>query len=145
VANVDSLTFDLTDCSLRQQSSSHRGWMSSAGVAHMLRFHSGPPEWRFDLTDPRAAIEFYQQQCADNGGVMLGMERTSVAGAEALRGLFKYRAPIPDSLAMYYVGILWLLFGECNFQLNIEATETGTTGISRGSGNGNSRRLLAHC
>ena len=57
----------------------------------------------------------------------LAMERTTAAGAEALRGLFKYRAPVPGSLAMYYVGILWLPFQECNFRINIEAVETGIT------------------
>jgi hypothetical protein len=129
MASIDSLTFDLTDCSLRQQSESHRGWMNSAGVAHMLRFHPGPPDRPFDLSDRDAAAEFYRRQCADNGGVMLAMELTTAAGAEALRGLFKYRAPVPGSPAMYYVGILWLPFQECNFQINFEAMEAGTTGV----------------
>jgi hypothetical protein len=128
MAGIESLTFDLTDCSLREQSQSHRGWMNSAHVAHMLRFHPGPPDWPFDLTKPDEAAEFYRKQCADNGGVMLAMEVTTAAGAEALRGLFKYRAPVPGSLAMYYVGILWLPFQECRFQVNVEAMEAGTTG-----------------
>ncbi len=34
---------------------------------------------------------------------------TTVAGAEALRGVFKYRSPVPASLGMYYAGILFLL------------------------------------
>ena len=29
---------------------------------------------------------------------------------------------------MYYVGILWLPFQECNYQLHVEAMETGMTG-----------------
>jgi hypothetical protein len=95
----------------------------------MLQFHLSPPDWPFDLTNLDAATEFYRRQCADNSGVMLSMERTSAAGGEALRGLFKYRAPVPGSLAMYYVGILWLPFQECTFQVNIEAMETGTTGV----------------
>jgi hypothetical protein len=128
MAGIESLTFDLTDCSLREQSESHRGWMNSAGVAHSLRFNPGPPDWPFDLTSPDAAAEFYRKQCAHNGGVMLAMEVTTAAGVEALRGLFKYRAPVPRSLAMYYVGILWVPFRECNFQVNVEAMEAGTTG-----------------
>ncbi|MFO0592028.1 MAG: hypothetical protein U0441_31060 [Polyangiaceae bacterium] len=128
MAGIESLTFDLTGCSLREQSRSHRGWMNAAHVAHMLRFHLGPPDWPFDLTKPAEAGELYRKQCADNGGVMLAMEITTAAGVEALRGLFKYRAPVPRSLAMYYVGILWLPFQECLFQVNIEAMEAGTTG-----------------
>ena len=124
LASINSITFDLADCSLRQQSANHRGWMNSAGVAHMLRFYPGPPDWPFDLNDLNAATEYYWQQCANNGGVMLAMEITTVAGAEALRGLFKYRAPLPGSLAMYYLGILWLPFHDCNFQINIEAMES---------------------
>jgi hypothetical protein len=57
---------------------------------------------------------------------MLSLEGTMTAGAEALRGLFKYRAP--NGIAMYYVGILWLPFQECRFQINVEAIETGLTG-----------------
>ena len=127
--NVESLSFDLTDCSLREQSETHRGWMNGAGVAHRLQFNSGPPSWPFDLTDPQAATEFYRQQCADNQGVMLSMDVVTAAGIEVLRGIFKYRAPIPQSLAMYYVGILWVPFQKCNFQLNIEAMERGATGV----------------
>lgn len=126
--NIDSLTFDLSDCSLREQSENHRGWMNSGGVAHKLQFQLGPPEWQFDLTDPDAAIEFYRQQCAANSGVMLSMAVITAAGVEALRGLFKYRAPVPGSLAMYYVGILWLPFQACRYQINVESMETGTTG-----------------
>jgi hypothetical protein len=44
MASVDSLTFDLTDCALREQGEGHRGWTNSAHVAHTLRFHPGPPD-----------------------------------------------------------------------------------------------------
>lgn len=128
MTGIDSLTFDLTDCSLEEQSENHRGWMNSADVAHKLRFDRGPPDWPFDLTNPDEAAAFYRKQCADNGGTMLAMEVTTAAGAEWLCGLFKYRAPFPGSLAMYYVGILWLPFQECQFQVNVEAMEAGTTG-----------------
>src|SRR5947209_9475296 len=120
MTSIDSLTFDLTGCTLREQSASHRGWMNAAGTAHRLQFHAGPPDWPFDLTMPDAATEFYGKQCAGMGGVMLSMEVTTAAGAEALAGLFKYRAPAPHNLAMYYVAILWLPFRDCNFQVNVE-------------------------
>jgi hypothetical protein len=126
--SVGWLTFDLTDCKPEKHDENLRGWMSSAGVAHLLRFDHGPPPWPFDLRDPEGAASFYGAQCADNGGVMLSMGVSTVAGSEALHGLFKYRAPMPRSLAMYYVGILWIPFQEGRFQLNVEAMERGTTG-----------------
>jgi hypothetical protein len=106
VLSIDSLAFDLSDCSLKEQSENHRLWMNSRGVGHKLQFDLGPPDWPFDLTDSIAAREFYRQQCIDFGGAMLEMEVATVAGAEALEGLLKYRAPIADSLAMYYAGIV---------------------------------------
>lgn len=128
-ASLDSLTFDLTDYSLEKQDESHRAWTSSHHVVDLLRFAPTPPDWPFDLTDPEAASAFYRQQCADNGGVMLSMDVTEAGGNEALHGLFKYRAPTPRSLAMYYVGILWVPFQKCNFQVNVEAMEGGRTGV----------------
>lgn len=129
MASIDSLTFDLSDCLLREQSESRRLWLNSSGVAHLLRFESCSPDWSFDLTDPAAAKEFCRRQSVSLGGVMLSAEVTTPAGIEALRGLFKYRDPIhPGSPAMYYVGILWLPFQECCFQINVEAMETGITG-----------------
>ncbi|MFO0757459.1 MAG: hypothetical protein U0359_13260 [Byssovorax sp.] len=122
------MTFDLTDCTLQNDEENRRGWLSSAGVGHMLRFDPEPPEWPFDLTSPEVAADFYRRQCAENGGVMLSMSVTTVGGCEALHGLFKYRAPVPQSLAMYYVGILWIPFQDATFQLNVEAMEKGRTG-----------------
>ena len=126
--NIDSLTFDLTDCSLGEQSESHRRWMNSAGLAYLLRFNRGRLDWPFDLTKLDAATDYFTRQCGGNGGVMLSMHVSTVAGSEALCGLFKYRAPIPGSRAMYYVGIIWLPFQQCRFQVNVEAIEMGSTG-----------------
>jgi hypothetical protein len=103
--------------------------MNADHVAHMLRFNRGSINWPFDLTNPAAATEFYRNQCADNGGVMLAMEAVTAARAEGLSGLFKYRSPLPGSLGMAYVGILWLPFQDCWFQVNVEAFEMGTTGM----------------
>jgi hypothetical protein len=36
---------------------------------------------------------------------------------------------MPGSLGMAYVGILWLPFQDCRFQVNVEALEMGTTGV----------------
>jgi hypothetical protein len=127
--SVDSLSFDLSGCSLRSQDENHRGWMNGDHVAHMLRFDHGPIDWPFDLTNSAAATEYFRNQCAENGGVMLSMEVVTAAGVEGLSGLFKYRSPLPGSLGNCYVGILWLPFQDCRFQVNVEAFELGTTGI----------------
>jgi|SRR5665213_161882 len=57
------------------------------------------------------------------------MQVITIDGIEALRGLFKYHAPGPNRLAMAYIGILWLPFETCRFQINVEAMELGTTGM----------------
>jgi hypothetical protein len=130
MANVGSLTFDLTECAPRKQTDRERTWLNSAGVLHQLQFWPGPEAWwPFDTTDLPAANEFFREQCGEAGGVVLSLDVTTVAGAEALRGVFKYRSPIPDTLGMYYAAILWLPFQECLYQLNVEAVEGGTTGI----------------
>ena len=126
---IYSISFDLVDSSLVEQSSNHRMWMNSQRVAHMLRFNHGPLDWPFGLSDPDAARWFYHRQCEDNGGVMLSADVVQAAGAEALWGVFKYRIPVQDSTGMYYVTILWIPFQQCRFQLNIEAAELGTTGV----------------
>lgn len=104
-----------------------RSSLKSSNVCHLLRFEPGSPDWPFDLTDSTAATELYQRQSKDLGRVMLSLKVTTVAGAEALRGLFNYRAAT-NIFAMYYAGILWLPFQNCNFQINVEAMENGLTG-----------------
>lgn len=125
---VDALTFDVAGSTLEETSETMRGWLSEAKVATKLRLFSEPIDWPFDLRDPGPAAAFYRAQCADNGGVMLSVDPIEIDGVEALRGLFKYRAPIPRSLALYYVGIVWIPFERCSFQINVEAMERGTTG-----------------
>lgn len=127
MVSINSLTFGLSGCQLQEQSTNHRVWLNSAQVAHRIQFEPGLPDWPFDLTDLTRATEFYRQQSAELRGVMLSLEvTTAAAGAEVLRGLFKYRA---SSVRMYYVGILWLPFQEGLFQINVEAMETGITGL----------------
>jgi hypothetical protein len=129
MASVDSLTFDLADCELVQQAEAERIWVNPDHVAHRLKFDTGVIYWPFDLTDPDAARAFYRRECELNRGVMLEMEPVTAAGVEGLAGVFKYRSPIPGSLGMAYVGILWLPFRDCRFQVNVEAVEQGTTGM----------------
>jgi hypothetical protein len=128
--SIDSVSFDLTGCELRQRSKNHRVWVSDNAVALRLAFEMGRIDWPFDLSDADAARFFYFNQCNDNNGVMLSADVITVAGGvEALRGLFKYHAPIENSLGMCYVGILWLPFEACRFQINVESMELGDTGL----------------
>jgi hypothetical protein len=129
MVDINSLSFDLTNCTIRVEDSTERRWTHRDGVAHLLKFAKRPPPWPFDLTDVDAAREFYGQQCASVGGAMLSLDVIKPNDIEVLSGLFKYHAPIEGSLAMYFVGILWIPFADCNYQLNIEALERGTTGI----------------
>lgn len=129
MVNINSLSFDLTGCSPQSNGPNEKSWMSEDGVAHLLRFDQGPVSWPFDLTDVEAARQFYGDQCASAGGVMLHMDVVNLDQVEVLRGIFKYRAPISQSLAMYFVGIFWVPFSNFRYQLNIEAIERGTTGM----------------
>lgn len=128
--NIDSIKFDMTNCGeLLQSAPEGKLWMNDEyGMAHLLRF-SGTVEWPFDLTDVEGARRFYGDQCASAGGVMLSMDVFEVEKIEVLRGIFKYRSPEPQSLAMMFVGILWIPFTNMTYQLNVEALERGTTGI----------------
>ncbi len=129
MVDKNSISFDLTDCEIHSEDRERTLWFDSKGVAHLLRFNQGPMDWPFDLTDLQAARGFYGNQCAEAKGVMLSMDGLSVDGIEVLQGLFKYRSPQPQSLAMMFVGILWLPFSNFRYQINIEALEGGTTGI----------------
>ena len=110
-------------------------WVGLSGRVRVLVYNtelvdeSELPGSVFDLTDPASAREFYRRECEQNAGVMLEMEPVTAAGVEGLCAVFKYRSPVPGSLGMAYVGILWLPFRDCRFQVNVEAIEQGTTGI----------------
>ena len=126
--NVRWLTFDVGDAGLRVRDTNRRAWVTDEGVAIQIEFFPDPPDWPFDLTELEAARDYCGRECVAQGGVMLSLDPVAAAGAEALRGLFKYRAPVPDSLGMYYVGILWVPFQSCCFRVSAEAVEQGTTG-----------------
>jgi hypothetical protein len=127
--DINSVTFDLSDCKLVEESEAHRMWASATGVYHNLRVSPQPPAWPFDLRDCAAAADFYARQCAENKGVMLEMAVIQVGQLSALRGLFKYRSPVPKCLAMMFVHILWIPFKGWTVQLNVESVEAGTTGM----------------
>jgi hypothetical protein len=129
VININSLSFDLTDCDLLEDGPSQKFWLSKEGVCYGLQYHAATPAWEFDLTNADVPRAFFKQQCADNGGAMLSMDTTSLDGMEVLRGLFKYRSIEANSMGMMFVGIIWIPFSNYMYQLNIEALERGTTGF----------------
>jgi hypothetical protein len=129
MVTVDSLTFDLPDAELARRADGERIWVDADRVAHRVRFDRGPIHWPFDLTHPAAARDYYRRECEGLGGVMLELDVVRAAGAEGLAGVFKYRSPVEGSNGMAYVGILWLPFADCRFQVNVEAVELGATGL----------------
>lgn len=127
--NISSVNFDVSDCTLREQSDEHFGWSNANGVYIVLRVPKRAANWPFELHDIDAATSFFSQQSASNGGALLEMEAVTVGGQAALRSLFKYRSPIPQSLGMMFVGILWIRLGDVTAQINVESTEQGETGV----------------
>lgn len=117
------------------------GWEEVERKNHMIMWYTekhdacsrllldGPCSWSFDLTSLDRAQDFYDRQSAENGGAMIEIGIEEIKGIEALSGIFKYRSPVPGSLAMMYVGIFWVPFEKHIFQINFEAIERGTTGV----------------
>lgn len=127
-ANVDSVSFDLTNCVLKQKSDDKRGWLNEEqGVAHLIKFSPEPASWPFQVNDIEAAKEFYSKMCSGAGGVMLDLKNVKAGGRDALCGLFKYKFQ-PRQRALQYVGIVWIPFENYTFQINVESVEQGTTG-----------------
>ncbi|NHZ97569.1 hypothetical protein [Massilia sp. CCM 8734] len=129
MSNNISVKFDVADCTLREQSEDHFGWSNANGVYIVLRVPKNPTNWSFDPHDIDAATRYFSQQSASNGGALLEMDVVSAGGHTALRGLFKYRSPLPDSMGMMFVSILWIRLGNATAQINVESVEQGTTGV----------------
>lgn len=129
MSSTNAVKFDVSDCTLREQSEEHFGWSNANGVYIVLRIPKHATNWSFDLHDIDAAKSFFSQQSASNGGVLLKMDNVTVGGQAALRGLFKYRSPVPQSMGMMFVSILWIRLGNVIAQINVESVEQGETGI----------------
>ncbi|NHZ94329.1 hypothetical protein [Massilia sp. CCM 8734] len=128
MSSNSSVKFDVSDCTLREQSEEHFGWSNANGVYIVLRVPKST-NWSFDVHDIDTATRYFSQQSASNGGVLLEMDVVSVGGQTALRGLFKYRSPLPQSMGMMFVSILWIRLGDATAQINVESIEQGTTGV----------------
>ena len=127
--DLSAVKFDVSDCTLREQSEEHFGWSNSNGVYVVLRLPKGATNWPFDFNDVDAATKFFSEQSASNGGALLEMGLVTVGGHVGLRGLFKYRSPIPQSMGMMFVSILWIRLGDRTAQINVESVEQGDTGV----------------
>jgi hypothetical protein len=126
---TSSIKFDVSDCTLREQSEEHFGWSNANGVYIVLRVPKSTTNWPFDLSDIDAATSFFSGQSANNGGTLLEMNSVTAGGQAALQGLFKYRSPLPQSMGMMFVSILWIRLGDRTAQINVESTEDGVTGV----------------
>ncbi|NEQ97361.1 MAG: hypothetical protein F6K30_11645 [Cyanothece sp. SIO2G6] len=125
---LDSITFDTSDWKLREQSASHRMWMTDLRDAVLLRYFAEQPLYPYDFRSLEAARRFYDAQSIENGGAMISVDFVKVDGIDVMKGLFKYHSPDPRSMGMYYVGVLAMLYRDFSFQINTEALEVGETG-----------------
>ncbi len=122
-----AITFDLKDCELKVDKEYELGWLNKDYVGHMLKI-TPTVSWKFDLRQPQKAEDHYEEECAGFNGKMLSTEVIEVDGVEALMGVFKYRAP-DNVRGRMFVGIIWIPFADCTIMLNVEAIESGITGV----------------
>lgn len=126
--NIDSISFDLTNYVQKIKQNGKYGWLDEEkGVANLLRFNPEPASWTFTVNELDKASQFYDEQCSTAGGAMVMLNNIEVDGREALYGIFKYRAT-PGQMPLMYVGIIWIPFDNCIYQINVESMEQGTTG-----------------
>ena len=124
---ISWVKFDGGDFKMLLNEPSRIFWQSPAGIDQLIQY-SGPADWDFDLEDMDGARRFYGNQCASYNGVMLCLDKETVDGVDLLHGIFKYRA-INQGMAMHFIGIIWIPFSDCIWQINIESIERGTTGM----------------
>ena len=125
---INSISCDTTKWLMHEESEERRLWLSNRHDAVLFRFFNTPPTFPYDFSNIEAARKFYGSQSIDNGGVMLSVDFLRAGGIDVMKGVFKYRSPQPDSMAMYFVGVLAFLFRDFAFQINTESLEIGTTG-----------------
>jgi hypothetical protein len=130
---IDSVSFDTNGWSVREQSDTHRMWMTATRDAVLLRHFAERPSYTYDFSNINAARSFYNVQSAENGGAMISVDFVKADGVDVMKGIFKYRSPEPGSMAMYYVGVLTMLYRDFSLQINTESLEVGPTG-SRDAG-----------
>ncbi len=128
VPSLRDIRFHRDDWRLQEETPQSLMWITPQSDAAKLQLASHASRWPFDLRDETAARAFYTQECDSLSGALIEIAVRRIRGFEALTGVFKYRSPVPGHLGMYYVGIVWLPFETCAFQVNFESLERGTTG-----------------
>ena len=126
---IDSITFQTENWELKEESNNHRAWLANAHDPVLLRYFPKPLQYPYNYSDLEAARQFYTTQAIKNGGVMLSVDFVHRGGVDWVKGVFKYRSPQPESMAMYFVGILAALFRKFSFQINTESLEMPPTGM----------------
>lgn len=128
VPTLRDIRFHRDDWRFEEETPQSLLWITPQGDAVKLQLASRASHWPFDLRDEAAARDFYTRECDSLSGALIELAVSRIRSFEALTGIFKYRSPVPQHLGMYYVGIVWLPFESCVFQINIESLERGTTG-----------------
>jgi hypothetical protein len=126
---ITDIEFSKTSWTLHEKSSTNISWYNEFHDPVRLQLFTEKPTWPFDLENESAAKKFFEQQSKEFAGAMIEMRVEKIQTLNMLAGVFKYRAPIPNSLAIYYVGIIWIPFKDFIYQINFESLEKGTTGI----------------
>ncbi len=124
---ISWVKFDNGDFQVLVDEPSKIFWQNPSGVVQLIQYE-GRADWPFDLDDMDAARLFYGNQCTSYGGVMLCLDKTTISSVDTLHGIFKYRA-IDKGMAMHFIGIIWIPFEDCIWQMNIESIEQGWTGV----------------
>ncbi|QBH95206.1 hypothetical protein EKN56_01565 [Limnobaculum zhutongyuii] len=128
IHNISHINFALPDWELYRQDENSASWFTQQREAALLRLFP-PCSWPFFCHDISQAEAYWQDGAKQQNGVLIEIDCFEVEGIPALRGVFKYRSPETGSLAMYYLGIIWIPFKDALYQINYEALEKGTTGI----------------
>jgi hypothetical protein len=126
---ITDIEFSKTNWTLHEENSTNISWYNEFHDPVRLQLFVTKPTWPFDLQNGSAAKQFFEQQSKEFSGAMIEMRVEKIQTLDVLVGIFKYRAPIPNSLAIYYVGIIWIPFKDFTYQINFESLEKGTTGI----------------
>lgn len=112
-------------------------WLTPEGEAIQIGLFP-PCSWPFPLQQQnndlfkdealkKRMFDYWQTQAQVKQGAVVEVRPLKIQGIPALQGIFKYH--VPDSLALIYIGIIWLPFKNFLYQINIEAVEHGTTGM----------------
>jgi len=122
------VTFDCSEFKVMLDEPSRILWQGPTGVDQLIQHFARQPGGNFDLDDMDAARRYWVDQCSSLNGVMLCIDKETVGGVDILHAIFKYR-DVDNFRAMHFIGIIWILFAECSWQINIESIERGITGV----------------